>query len=68
MSKMTSVKFTRLGKTRFGGLKVYVIRRGNFPRFTVSAKTVSFYVKTNQVCIKFTGPLLSDFGNRVHLD
>ena len=28
LSKMTSVKFTRLGKTRVGGLKVYVIRRG----------------------------------------
>ena len=28
LSKMTSVKFTRLGKTQVGGLKVYVIRRG----------------------------------------
>lgn len=30
LSKMTTVKFTRLGKTRLGGLKVYVLRRGNF--------------------------------------
>lgn len=30
LSKMTTVKFTRLGKTRLGGLKVYVLRRGDF--------------------------------------
>ncbi|PFX29697.1 hypothetical protein AWC38_SpisGene5540 [Stylophora pistillata] len=28
LSKMTSVKFTRRGRTRVGGLKVYVIRKG----------------------------------------
>jgi len=34
LSSMTTAKFTRRGRTRVGGLKVYVVSRGNESRLT----------------------------------